>query len=881
MTLIGGPNESGKSTLVEALHRGFFLGAKGNTEMHRAMLPASGLGDPEVEIHFELGHKQYALRKLFRKNGTAILETAGEGILRDAEAEEELSRILNSPSEFKRSESKTHWAHLWVWQETAGADPSLHASAFSATLTQRLQREGAGCVLQSALDQRVASHFRQIVEASFGKSGKLLTSTAAGNAQTALTEAQKRLENARARYNGLSEALVRFERAKSELQAIASEMERLRNDEAAHARRERELARLRDARAIQEAAVERERQKLSNLQKADMEIRRLEARIASAASSLQPKEEELRGLAKVLQEAQEAAEKRVLSLQESSVKRRLGMLRRDLAVAHEQRLDATARKASLEASRVQVEGVRAAVLQIEQELASLPCFGEKELSQLVNLSGELAQIRASLGAMGVRIEVLECGTAVLAGAASLAAGSAVTLLEATELNVGEDVKIRVVPGAGIGILGMRLKETDVAKRFTVSLAKLGVKDAEQARAIFERRRELEQRRTAFEAELRGLNAVRLESEGAEVEGLLKRSQRTIHELGPLDPAFVPPTNEQLARVLCEAADAEFLSLQRQEADAEESAAAARRRCNTCKETLTRAQEAHASSAEELSADRQRLAILLGEAGEAEVRVDRISRQQSVLEVVERALESTRGEIAILDPEQMERDIVRIRRSLASLEEQRLAAHGRKVAEESQLRNDGSTDPKVALAFAEAEAAQCQNEWRNIHRKLAAARLVHELFEEEHRKLDSQFTAPLKQRMGEYLSRVFGRSAEGSFRFSSDGFSEVSLNRVASGKGSFEFDVLSAGTREQTAAAFRLAVAEVLASEDGGVMPVIFDDAFANSDPERVRLLQGMLDLAAGRGLQIILLSCTPADYAGLGAKTILLEGVKAPLVGQG
>ena len=36
-TLIGGPNEVGKSTLVEAIHRALFLKAKGNTGYHRAM----------------------------------------------------------------------------------------------------------------------------------------------------------------------------------------------------------------------------------------------------------------------------------------------------------------------------------------------------------------------------------------------------------------------------------------------------------------------------------------------------------------------------------------------------------------------------------------------------------------------------------------------------------------------------------------------------------------------------------------------------------------------------------------------------------------------------------------------------------------------------
>jgi hypothetical protein len=86
-----------------------------------------------------------------------------------------------------------------------------------------------------------------------------------------------------------------------------------------------------------------------------------------------------------------------------------------------------------------------------------------------------------------------------------------------------------------------------------------------------------------------------------------------------------------------------------------------------------------------------------------------------------------------------------------------------------------------------------------------------------------------------------------------------------------FDSLSGGAREQVAAAVRLAMAEVLACDYDGCLPVVFDDAFAYSDPDRVNQLQRMLDLAANRGLQVIVLTCNPSDYAALGATSIHLQ----------
>ena len=67
------------------------------------------------------------------------------------------------------------------------------------------------------------------------------------------------------------------------------------------------------------------------------------------------------------------------------------------------------------------------------------------------------------------------------------------------------------------------------------------------------------------------------------------------------------------------------------------------------------------------------------------------------------------------------------------------------------------------------------------------------------------------------------------------------------------------------------MAEVLACDYDGCLPVVFDDAFAYPDPDRVNQLQRMLDLAANRGLQVIVLTCNPSDYAALGATSIHLQ----------
>ena len=107
-------------------------------------------------------------------------------------------------------------------------------------------------------------------------------------------------------------------------------------------------------------------------------------------------------------------------------------------------------------------------------------------------------------------------------------------------------------------------------------------------------------------------------------------------------------------------------------------------------------------------------------------------------------------------------------------------------------------------------------------------------------------------------------------FEDNTFKSIELVRAPQA-GAMAFGALSGGTREQVAAAVRLAIAELLAAEHEGTLPVVFDDAFAYSDPERVHVLQRMLDLGATRGLQIIVLTCNPSDYAALGARQVILS----------
>jgi DNA repair exonuclease SbcCD ATPase subunit len=151
-----------------------------------------------------------------------------------------------------------------------------------------------------------------------------------------------------------------------------------------------------------------------------------------------------------------------------------------------------------------------------------------------------------------------------------------------------------------------------------------------------------------------------------------------------------------------------------------------------------------------------------------------------------------------------------------------------------------------------------------YRDAAAARLLADLFREKKQAVEDRFIEPLKARVGDYLQRLFGPGAEVSIDLAGDMIRSVALTRSADGAVPFGFGSLSGGTREQVGASLRLALAEILAEDHDGSLPVVFDDAFVNADPERLLCLQRVLDLGAERGLQVIVLTCDPAAYDTLG-----------------
>ena len=128
LTVIAGPNESGKSTLVEAIHHAFFLRSRVSGEVVQSLRSDLHGGLPSVEVEFEADGRRLTIEKTFNgAKGTTTLKEQGGKTRHNEEAEEEIHRILQEDDvgggRGVAERVRGRWAHLWVWQGTAGSAP--------------------------------------------------------------------------------------------------------------------------------------------------------------------------------------------------------------------------------------------------------------------------------------------------------------------------------------------------------------------------------------------------------------------------------------------------------------------------------------------------------------------------------------------------------------------------------------------------------------------------------------------------------------------------------------------------------------------------------------------------------------------------------------
>ena len=870
-TLIGGPNETGKSTLIEAMHRALFLKAKGNTEQHRALISSLHPGHPEVEVAFEVGGSKYVLKKRFGSAGTTTLISTQSAPISGEQAETELARILKVEANLSGKAVTAQWAHLWVWQRQAGDDPSAHATAQCDGLLQRLQQMGGAAALQSELDARVAKHFADVKDQIYTQAGKPKAGSELERAENSLATAHEQLNLAGDRVQKLDSAATQLEDASRDLRAADASLEKLQKDQEQVEGRARQLGELKQQETKQSLEANEARRRCDTLEAANQQIFSTRAAIFELEQNLKPKNEAIAELEQSRDEAKRKASLAEQAYRSATEAARAARIRHELASAHALLLERTEVHAKLEEKAATLTTRRQDAANLDQQLAKLPKVDKTKLRELQRLENAESNARAALQAMAAGLEVVAADLPVIAGEHPIAVGRKQILTEDTEVRIGSAIRLRIQPGGGTSLAEARQAVEKAQADLRKMLDSLGLQSVQEAAEAYARRDELSSQINAVQAALQGMGADTVAEELQNSQNELAAAKGNVDRLAILAPDLHLPEDKAAAKALIKRCREELDDLEDKETQAKATRDRAGETLKSAEEKLMGNRTEVQQLANQLTGLNAQLTLLLQTHGDDTARSQSLLQAQSAKSTAANLLQAATDAIAALQPELLEGDIHRIKRAVQEETNKRNEARTQIAVAQAALRSDGSEDPQAALATAEAKARSATEYRDSVLRKAQAVALLAQLFKDEQRTLAEQFTRPLADKISGYLQCIFGVGAQAQVELQNNEFTGLRLYRPDFGGAAFAFDALSGGAREQIAAAVRLAMAEVLAGAHDGCLPVVFDDAFAYSDPERVNQLQRMLDLAATRGLQVIVLTCNPSDYAALGAKSVTLH----------
>lgn len=869
-TLIGGPNEAGKSTLVEAVHRALFLRASGSTETHRAMVSNKHGNHPEVELVFEAEGARHVLHKIFGTNGSTRLTRNGGAAWQNAPADEELGRLLNRESLAGAAARnlKDHWAHLWIWQGMSGEDPTGKIGKEDTALRQRLQAQGGTAVLQSPRDTALATHFATRANELFAANGNAKTQSVLGQAQRAEQAAREAELHAKATLEKLEQAVKEHEAAGSQISQAAAALVECASQQTLLDQRAARISTLRTEETQLRFDLDSARRKHAALAEADQTLRDLRQQLRARRLDLEKPRDHLA----ILEESERQARTDTSTAEDEHQKaeHRLRCCRalHDVAAARATLKEKEAAHEKLTRRAGKVRELQEKLAQLDQQTAAMPPVDAAKLKALQKTESDLAEARAALKAMATGVEIVTQppGQSLTLAGKILSPGQIHIITSESELAGGPGWAVRIHPGGGTGLTTARKKEATLSAQLADQLAALGTADVTEAVEVMARRSQAENDKQGLKAELRGLGAEKLgaELQAADLEITAARAEWERRFSAAKDLAL--PVDEAASSSPATArVDLDAAQNAEQTARAQRDALQKLLREKTAQTSAVR--EAIRESEREIHTLETRLKLLQEQNGTDEERAAILTTLSKACVEAEAAWATCQNELRQLQPDQLEEEAAQLNRTRKIQEDKRNQAEQRRAAAAALLHSDGSLNPMAALAHASAKARAAEESRRKVELRSRAVKCLHELFQQEQQTLADQFTRPLAERATAYLQRLFGPDAQVSLAMEDGRFAGFTIHRAGQPTA---FEHLSGGAREQVAAAFRLGMAEILAEDHDGCLPVVFDDAFAYSDPERVKSLQRMLDLAATRGLQVIVLSCAPGDYALLGAREVTL-----------
>jgi len=847
VTLIHGPNEAGKSTLMTAVDVLFdYLDDSKREEVRNTQHVSKDVG-AEVEADIEIGDYRFTYFKRFHKDRETVLKIYSPRAenLSGREAHERVRQILDG------SVDTGLWQALRILQGGNLGMPALHDQrALSEALDRAAGQAEAG-------DKENA-----LFEAAYTEYGQYYTDT--GKGKPSLVQARSRAAAASAEEQGLQ----------SELTALEADVTR-------HASLEKSLATLKHGLAELDAAQSRAQATWETVSRlAEVVDRARSAKqladhaVQRAQGALEQRNELIDQQAaseKKVQDAKSLHDQTTAALNSATESLSEARTKRDLATATATSRDAeeSIRRADLEFREEEFELVR---MQERLQHVTDADDAAAQASAVVSTTKITEQLRTTIRNAEVRLKTeqgilnsaspkisitsLESGPIAIDGEAlTLQAGQAreFPVNETVSVRIGSVAEVRVEPGTSADALKQAVADAESA--LAKACARAGVANAEEAEtawaSLADAKRTLADRDRVTKEHLRDLTreelGIRIQASKAKVDA---------YEANRSSEIALPSTSDECRALLGSATMAA--------AEARANQMRAEAVFGKVQEYHTRCREEHARSSATLEREQQDHQNAVQRLEQARA-LSSDAALTSALETAEANagtasanFTAAENRLEGADPESAKSMFETATAAAKAAREQFDAQDRELIGLRTKLDLVGDKGLAEALAESKRVAFEAEDSLARLQRRALAAKLLYETLSAERQAMRRAYVAPLREGIERLGRLVFGST----FRVDVDERLQV-VRRTVDGV-TVSVKQLSTGAQEQLGLLVRLAAASMV-SKNGGV-PLVLDDALGSSDEDRLKAMGAVLRVAS-QDSQTIIITCAPERYVHVGAQS--------------
>ncbi len=848
VTIVEGDNEIGKSCIPEALDVVLGTPDSSKSKQLSAIKPVHRDVGPEVEVEISTGDHHFVLAKRWLKqtSTTLAISSPKREQLQGRDAHDRVQEILAETLD------QDLWAALNVEQGDDLALPSFNVPAL-------------GRALDAAAGGAVSTpHDENLWERIVAERNRYWTPTGQPNAErkglsTRLAEVRERVASIDSQIAQMNTDVAEVERLDAAMPNLETQLAQCEADEVDLIERGRvaelAVAERRAAHTDLEAAKSEEERSskmlgerkrlVEDTERANGDFAKLEAEQNAAAPA--------QAAARARQEAaRQAVDEATSERDEADKSHRLAAgdtehLRRKIEV--EQLTERLQQVREAEDRLIDAEQITGRILVTTESLADV----EDRYLDFVRADAAL-----ELGAAIVRVEALAATTiAIDNDDVELERGTIREVAVPASIDVEIPGTVRVSVTAGSSAQDLAANAARLEDRYAEACRDAGVTNVMEARKRFAEREAAEtvaaNARNSIQTALRDLTPEALERK---IDNL--RTALEAHEVErPVEPPL-PPTHDEAQLREQEARDAfdkRVDELARRSKVLERATA-----------DFTQIGIDAATSVAKLGAARQKveelerkLADARTQASDDQLQADLQAAQERVLET-STAYDEANRKVLDADPELLSVLIENAKAATKRISAEISSAADRRIAAVTRLTLRGDDGLQQQLDTALSELRHLEYEHDALERRAEVARLLHDVAAACRENIRQRYHGPFRTQI-ERLGRIL---LDDSFEVDLDDDLRIA-KRTLDGI-TLEFDQLSAGAREQLGIISRIACATIV-SDQGGA-PVILDDTLGWTDPARLSAMGSIIGIA-GKGCQIIVLTCTPGRYASVGDAQIV------------